>query len=82
MTNYFNQMRENDIRQVKRGILSRADGRCMCHSYHHDHKEKCNRLLQSTFKYIPTIQDGSPLNSATWIAVCSVCARYAKDVGY
>jgi len=76
-------LQSQDSIEAKRSILRLANGHCMCHSLHHDHKyNKCNRLLYSTYKFYNTFQDNLPINSRTWIAICSTCARYIKDVGY
>lgn len=77
----FFQPVDDNIAQTKRNILMRANGKCMCESFRHDHKQPCKRRLYSTFKFVPTHGD-EPLNSRNWIAVCSVCARYIKEVGY
>ncbi len=68
--------------EEKRRILTLAQGRCMCISFQHDHKHPCKRLLHSTYKFVNPHNDGSSINANSWIAVCSVCTRYIRDVGY
>ena len=81
MSDFFKVPVGSEVEE-KRRILSLAQGRCTCISFHHDHRHPCKRRLYSTYKFVPTANDGSRINSHTWIVVCSTCYRYIKDVGY
>lgn len=71
-----------DEAEEKRKILRFAQGHCMCSSFNHDHRKPCRRLLHSTFKFYNRFQDDRPISFSSHIAVCSICARYIKEVGY
>ena len=82
MTVYFKEP-IGDEAEEKRKILRMANGHCMCHSFNHDHRKPCGRVLHSTFKFYNHLQDGTnTINFHSHIAVCSICARYIKEVGY
>jgi hypothetical protein len=82
MSNYFNHPTNRSEQDEKRSILQRAGGHCECDSTRHDHHQKCNRLLQSTFRFYNKFGNQSHIHTYDSIAVCGVCARYIKEVGY
>ncbi len=82
MSSYFNQRPNTSEQQEKYDILHRANGRCECDSTRHDHNQKCNRRLYSTYRFYSQIGDQANIRSYNSVVVCSVCARYIKDVGY
>jgi hypothetical protein len=82
MSNYFSNRPNRSEQEERYSITQRAKGRCECDSTRHDHHEKCNRRLQSTFRFYNQVGDQSLIHSYDSIAVCGVCARYIREVGY